>query len=794
MKSIGFKVYIIFFVLLALFVNRDILFNGLNYGRHWDWTFYPHPDFYNNYLLSFFSSLKPNSLGYFDVVSTPFSEFLLKGVIYFVFKFFQLVHLPQITIPILNKIMVFVLIPILSSLGIWKLAEKILRNKVSEDRVTFLVTVFFANLLYTFSLTVLFDMHGGALNRLVSSFITPWFFYFFYSYITDLRLKSSISPLLKMTLCMFFFDLASIFFFAVLGILGIFLKNQPQRAKYIHLLTFGLLSLLLNAYWLHAFFFGDTISFASILNERKADLAPLMYFSSKYMELFFPFNAPHDLVRRAFKNSFFIFLPYLSLFLIGFYLLFRAKLRSEHKTLIVIVGTGFLIISLLVNGYYSLSKIQFLLYQIPILGFIKGAQRYVPTAIGYIVFFYLCLRGISGKPTRVEKYGMIFTCVYYIGFLVFHPPIVSQVIKEIIPNNYLNQDIGATYEYDTSTYDKIKNDQLNYNILPVPSWFSPYFTRNSYPKTSQGSNTENIFMGKGMLFTNGVSLFSSGFFTRFLSTPTPFFYGLANIRYVMFTPVEVPLNNVNNNFAKEWVQTTLPQENDLIEEKYQSNGLYRIPDKYFYPSVYSPQRIIIGTDAQQDVAKLLKVAPENESVAVIIQKQNENNLTDFSKINLSRVYPNIQYRKLNPSKFIIKTEFDNKSFLLILSTAFYKGWQITPKIPSVETWTNKSAFISDSNYGTTQNNNLTEPKKLFEDRPISETNHFFVNGFANGWLIRPSDICKKTEFCKKNADGTIRMEFIAEFKPQILYQQMLILSIMTGLILVIAIIKLKNYE
>jgi hypothetical protein len=38
------------------------------------------------------------------------------------------------------------------------------------------------------------------------------------------------------------------------------------------------------------------------------------------------------------------------------------------------------------------------------------------------------------------------------------------------------------------------------------------------------------------------------------------------------------------------------------------------------------------------------------------------------------------------------------------------------------------------------------------------------------------------------------MEFIAEFKPQILYQQMLILSIMTGLILVIAIIKLKNYE
>jgi hypothetical protein len=794
MKSIGFKVYIIFFVLLALFINRDILFNGLNYGRHWDWTFYPHPDFYKNYLLSFFSSLKPNSLGYFDVVSTPFSEFLIKGAIYSVFQLSQLLQLPQVTIPILNKVMVFVVIPTLSSIGVWKLAEKILKNNTKEDRLTFLVTVFFANLLYTFSLTLLFDMHGGALNRLISSFVTPWFFYFYYSYITEQRVRPSLSALLKMSSCMFFFDLASIFFFAILGIIGITLKKQSTKTKSIHLLTFGLLSLLQNAYWLHAFFLGDTISFSSILSERKADLSPLMYFSSKYLELFFPFNAPHDLVRRVFKNYFFVYLPYLTLFLMSFYMLLKTRLSSEHKNRMAILGTGFLVISLLVNGYYSLMKIQFALYQIPILGFIKGAQRYVPTAIGYIVFFFLCIRSVSGKPSRIQKYGMFFVSVYYIGFLLIHPPIVTQVVNEIIPDGYLNQDVGSTYKYDSGNYDIVKREQLDFNILPIPSWFSPYFTNNSFPKTSQGSNTENIFFGKGMLYTNGVSLFSSDFFNQFHSTPSPIFYGLANIRYVMFTPAEAPLNNAENNFTKDWVESTLPEEKDLIAKKYESNSLYKIPDKYFYPKIYFPQNIITGSDAQQDVAKLMSYAAENETIAGVVQQQNENELSELSKIKVSKKYSNIQYRKLSPSKYIIKADTDKESFMLVVSTAFYKGWRLTPKVPSIESVNQNTKFISDSHYGTTQNNNLPETETSLQDKVLPEKNHFFVNGYANGWLIRPRDICRQRAYCKNNSDGTVSMEFVAEFMPQRLYVQMLTLSILTGIILLVVIVKIKNDE
>ena len=86
----------------------------------------------------------------------------------------------------------------------------------------------------------------------------------------------------------------------------------------------------------------------------------------------------------------------------------------------------------------------------------------------------------------------------------------------------------------------------------------------------------------------------------------------------------------------------------------------------------------------------------------------------------------------------------------------------------------KIDFISKDFQGTIQNDNLSNgyffetwlPKINKSIIPISDQNHFMVNGYANSWVIETDKILAQPGFYKKNSDGSYDMEFIVEYRPQ----------------------------
>lgn len=77
-------------------------------------------------------------------------------------------------------------------------------------------------------------------------------------------------------------------------------------------------------------------------------------------------------------------------------------------------------------------------------------------------------------------------------------------------------------------------------------------------------------------------------------------------------------------------------------------------------------------------------------------------------------------------------------------------------------------FVSAKNGGSIQNDNL--PASAFLDvlkmPSVAEGSHTIANGFANGWTLDPSMVCKAPNACVREADGKLTMDMVIEFVPQ----------------------------
>jgi len=91
-------------------------------------------------------------------------------------------------------------------------------------------------------------------------------------------------------------------------------------------------------------------------------------------------------------------------------------------------------------------------------------------------------------------------------------------------------------------------------------------------------------------------------------------------------------------------------------------------------------------------------------------------------------------------------------------------------------------FVSKNFQETIQNENLPSGhiwETWFQEPIDNNENHLMVNGYANSWVIDPTDICQQVEslkssgsqdsICVKNPDGSYDFEVVVEFWPQRLF-------------------------
>ncbi len=281
---------------------------------------------------------------------------------------------------------------------------------------------------------------------------------------------------------------------------------------------------------------------------------------------------------------------------------------------------------------------------------------------------------------------------------------------------------------------------------------------------------------------------------------------------------------------------------------------------------YTPKTIIL---VNENVSTLPKIIAQDKSDSKLAIYFSDNNFTGFlnnfiaqfdqtgfneeTKISLMsrglRVEtktiansPNIEFKKINSTKYRVIIHQAKDNFPLIFSESFHNGWriynmQVENKKLKVESWdrykildgnednqaslnelknyinsgyistlgdlksknikhvkweNNKKVFdynepykidfISKDFNGTIQNDNL-EKGNFYEtwlQKPISDNkNHKIVNGYANSWDIKPNDICFDNDKCIKNADGSYDLELVIEFWPQRIFFLGLFISIIT---------------
>jgi uncharacterized membrane protein len=457
----------------------------------------------------------------------------------------------------------------------------------------------------------------------------------------------------------------------------------------------------------------------------------------------------------------------------------------------------------------------------PFFSFVGGALRYMPNVLVLeIVLLLFSIRVLIENDRLKEQVIVVFMGIAafcWIVFIISRGSIMTLVYNVMVGEKGTNHEAGALYDYDERMYAQTRTDRLEYNILPVPSWYSPIFTGNVFPTTSQGSVIDNFYFSHGMLYTNMVPLFSSEYFTSAITNPNPLFYSFSNIRRIMYGPEIAPILTADYNFSREWIQSTMPDPD---------KGL--VPDTMFYPHVYAPKRLEVSTLPSKNMFKLIRPhASESGTLAIVMKGQNTTQLAADLKPNTYRP-PTLEYKKLSPTKYRIIAHDVSEPFPLVISTDYYPGWQLHAVVKTdtqsrighlknqiryykilngnaqtqatteeltkyvengyvstlgtleerivthydysnqreavTERERYKIDYVSKNIKGSIQNNNL-DGNQTGRSYKVPNEQHLTVNGYANGWIIDPSVICQETGECIPGSTK-VSLDFVAEYYPQ----------------------------
>lgn len=156
---------------------------------------------------------------------------------------------------------------------------------------------------------------------------------------------------------------------------------------------------------------------------------------------------------------------------------------------------------------------------------------------------------------------------------------------------------------------------------------------------------------------------------------------------------------------------------------------------------------------------------ERFRVAVVeIKAENSGQLIEVGKIQ-----PKVDFKKINPTRYIVYVKETNEPFTLVFSESFNEGWKAYIRKAegrSQESRENKTAMEPWSALWSAWSGrgNRTEIK-----------DHFIVNGYANAWIVpieKGSGIKIKWQGANKGQD----FQIVLEYKPQRIFEAGVIIS------------------
>lgn len=243
-----------------------------------------------------------------------------------------------------------------------------------------------------------------------------------------------------------------------------------------------------------------------------------------------------------------------------------------------------------------------------------------------------------------------------------------------------------------------------------------------------------------------------------------------------------------------------------------SLSLYKLSEANFIPRIYIPNQINLLTEGGNLTDKIKETYKPGQ---VFVLNSDKNSL-DLTKIKEKNASASVEFSEINPTKYRIILHQIKGVAPLVFTDSYNGSWQVkitdyagiskndlANQLPNLKIDSNqdsqagkneiskyiqngsisilgnksKTEFISKSNFGSIQNDNLKYLNENNADQNKQDgISHFVANGYANGWLLDIDQICKNENSCQKNPDGSYEIAFNLEYAPQHKYYLVLAFS------------------
>ena len=443
---------------------------------------------------------------------------------------------------------------------------------------------------------------------------------------------------------------------------------------------------------------------------------------------------------------------------------------NQNKKLYLV----FLLIFVFLFLIYLLNLNRPLISFIPFANVFRDFGRFtVLSSLASGVLIGLSLDGIIKGSKKIQVVGIVMFSIYLISFYPWYSGQLfnwkeglgkHQVLRTKsfsqdhfnVENFLLNnkKDAKVLYLPHSSSNDLIDDVKFHGSYQEAQDIFA-YFSPMASPMLLSDRNA-----GHGGFLTKLIQKKLSGDFVNFLSlTDINFIVVRKNISFTELPNVLIRLN--------EGIR------NKKLSEVYHSQDIlvYKInePSPHIYVSAASQDKLKVFENLS-DYEGLhwrefegISFSDLNQAITASSTEESYKNIAQlFNSKNVQP--PDIEYRKINPTKYAVKVTSASSTFMLTFLDTFSELWKV---------------YIKPINSG-----NVKYYETWFNEE-ISQKEHFIINGYANSWLINSNDICISKRVCKYNKDGTYNFDLIIEFFPQKYYYLGLFVTLGTWLIMML---------
>ena len=583
------------------------------------------------------------------------------------------------------------------------------------------------------------------------------------------------------------------------------------------LLTFLFLFLMVHLFHLlplvHSFLFNPSDLFNRLATTEGGQFnTGLHYFMSvlPYIRLTNNFLAitPIEII-PAYLTPVWIVVPLVVM--IGF-LCFKkyCESKNERDYSYLLTFIFFLVLFFLVTAKVSYFGLELYKSFFTIPGFAMFRDNWGKFSYAY-AFFYTILFGQSLFYLLIyipKKYTAVLCSGILVFFVISAFPFIRGDLIRIPLDPKFPFETKPTLKMDP-VYERvleyIRKDPIDGRFFTVP--FNEFF----YPLVS--GREGGMYQGPSMIsYLTGRSDIN-GYSTLLPFTPTFLdlakekdyktienLFSILNIKYI-FHNADESIYKYFPDFPYRSTREALPPDKESINiflshlsvtQKKSFNDkyfIYEVKDDIYLPHIYIATKKTFydwnkyfksGDEFVYTEGAFYKNSPDYDRRSVYIEESDRNKI--ILKEDDNNI-PNIVITKVNPTRYLVQVKGAVDPYTLVLSETYSPLWKIY-------TWTkpvNEQTIASYFDGAISETNPLN--KWLYKDtfavwgkKSIADDKHMRANGYANAWVINPTDVGNKSDYM-----------LVVDYLPQQIFYASMFISF-SGIIIVIVWLSLFGFR